>query len=148
MIAYFDTSAIVPLIIDEPSSTICTRLWNDADRSVSVRLLYPEARAALAKARRMDRLTSAQLTSAIGELDAIVAEIDHIEVTAGLAHAAGDLAQVHRLRGYDAVHLAAASTAAHAELVLVTGDADLAQASRAVGISVAFTREFAPPPQT
>jgi uncharacterized protein len=139
MIAYFDTSAIIPVIIDEPSSTICTRLWNDADRSISVRLLYPEARAALAKARRMDRITNAQLTAAIGELEAIIAEIDHIEVTAELAHAAGELAQTHGLRGYDAVHLAAASAAANTELVLATGDSDLAQASRSVGISVAFT---------
>lgn len=139
MIAYFDTSAILPLIIDEPSSTMCTRLWNDADRSVSVRLLYPEARAALAKARRMDRITSAQLTAAIAELEAIITEIDHVEVTAELAHAAGEFAQTHGLRGYDAVHLAAASAAANTELVLATGDTDLAQASRSVGISVAFT---------
>ncbi len=139
MIAYFDTSAILPLIIEEPSSTICTRLWNDADRSVSVRLLYPEARAALAKARRLDRITSAQLTAAIDELEAIITEIDHIEVTAEVAHAAGELAQTHGLRGYDAVHLAAASAAANTELVLATGDTDLAQASRSVGISVALT---------
>lgn len=141
MIAYFDTSAIIPLIIDEPSSMICTRLWNDADRAVTVRLLYPEARAALAQARRLGRVTGAQLTVAIGELDALITEIDHIEVTAELAHAAGELAQAHGLRGYDAVHLAAASTAAHAELVLATGDADLARASRSVGISVAFTNQ-------
>ena len=139
MIAYFDTSAILPLIIDEPSSSICVRLWNDADRSVSVRLLYPEARAALAKARRMDRITSAQLTAAIDELEAIITEIDHIEVTAELAHTAGELAQRFELRGYDAVHLAAASAAAHTELVLATGDTDLAEASRSVGISVALT---------
>lgn len=139
MIAYFDTSAILPLIIEEPSSTICTRLWNDADRSVSVRLLYPEARAALARARRVDRITGAQLTAAIDELDAIITEIDHIEVTAELARAAGELAQTHGLRGYDAVHLAAASAAAHTELVLATGDTDLGQAARSVGISVAIT---------
>ncbi|MDP9464280.1 MAG: type II toxin-antitoxin system VapC family toxin [Actinomycetota bacterium] len=139
MIAYFDTSAIIPLIIDEPSSMICTRLWNDADRSVSVRLVYPEARAALARARRLERITSRQLTAAIDELEAIVTEIDHIEVTAELAHSAGELAQTHGLRGYDAVHLAAVLAAAHTELVLATGDTDLAQAARSVGISVAFT---------
>ena len=139
MIAYFDASAILPLIIDEPSSSVCVRLWNDADRSVSVRLLYPEARAALAKARRMDRITSAQLTAAIDELEAIITEMDHIEVTAELAHTAGELAQRFGLHGYDAVHLAAASAAAHTELVLATGDSDLAEASRSVGISVART---------
>lgn len=143
MIAYFDTSAILPMIIGEPSSTICIRLWNDADRSVSVRLLYPEARAALARARararRMDRITSAQLTAAIVDLEAIITEVDHIEVTAELAHTAGELAQTHGLRGYDGVHLAAASAAAQTELVLATGDTDLARAAQSAGISVAFT---------
>lgn len=52
MIAYFDTSAFVPLVIDEPSSPTAQRLWDIADRVVSVRLLYPETRAALAMARR------------------------------------------------------------------------------------------------
>jgi uncharacterized protein len=141
VIAYFDTSAILPMIIGEPSSTICIRLWNDADRSVSVRLLYPEARAALARARarRMDRITSAQLTAAIVDLEAIITEVDHIEVTAELAHTAGELAQTHGLRGYDGVHLAAASAAAQTELVLATGDTDLARAAQSAGISVAFT---------
>jgi hypothetical protein len=87
----------------------------------------------------MDRITSAQLTAAIDELEAIITEIDHIEVTAELAHTAGELAQRFELRGYDAVHLAAASAAAHTELVLATGDTDLAEASRSVGISVALT---------
>ncbi len=139
MIAYFDTSAVIPLIIDEPSSGIFTRVWNDADRSASVRLLYPEARATLAKARRMGRITGPQLTAAIDELDAIITEIDHIEITARLAQAAGELAHAHGLRGYDAVHLAAAAAAAHTDFVVATGDADLAAAARSLGIAVAFT---------
>ena len=49
MIVYFDTSAIIPLIIDEASSPLCERFWNDATQAVSSRLLYVEARAALAK---------------------------------------------------------------------------------------------------
>jgi uncharacterized protein len=139
VIAYFDTSAIIPLIIDEPSSMICTRVWNEADRSISTRHLYPEARAALAKARRMERITSRQLAAAVDELELIITEIDHIEITAELAHTAGELAQTHGLRGYDAVHLAAVLAAAHTEVVLATGSTDLATTARSVGISVAFT---------
>ena len=140
MIAYFDTSAVVPLIINEPSTERCNRLWNESSRVVSVRLLYPEARAALAKAERMGRITPAQLVSAVDELDSIMAEVDHIEVTAQLATAAGHLAQEHGLRGYDAVHLAAANAVADGDLVLVTGDADLAAAAVALGIPVASSR--------
>jgi len=56
-----------------------------------------------------------------------------------LARSAGDLAQIHQLRGYDAAHLAAAMAALDSELVLVTGDSDLANAARAQGLPVALT---------
>ena len=139
MIAYFDTSAVIPLLIGEPSSATCTRMWNEAARSVSVRLLYPEARAALARAERMGRITKRQHEVAVAELETIITEIDHVEITAQLARNAGDLAQAHQLRGYDAVHLAAAIAALDAELVLVTGDNDLAGAARSLGLPVALT---------
>lgn len=139
MIAYFDTSAVVPLIINEPSTDLCTRVWNESSRIVCARLLHPEARAALAKAERMGRVDRSQLDAAVTELDSIIGEIDHIEVTAELARAAGDLAQAHGLRGYDAVHLAAAVTVADGELVLVTGDSDLVAAASAIGLAVSDT---------
>jgi len=139
VIAYFDTSAVVPLIINEPSTELCVRLWNESSRAVSVRLLYPEARAAFAKAHRMGRITTAQLARAVADLDSIIAEVDHVEVTADLALEAGDLAQSHGLRGYDAVHLAAANAVADRDLVVVTGDVALAAAAEAVGLSVAGT---------
>jgi predicted nucleic acid-binding protein len=139
VIAYFDTSAIIPTIIEEPASAVCLRLWSAADRVLSVRLLYPEARAALATAQRMGRLTDAQLDDANEELESRVAGIDHVEVGEQLAHDAGDLAQRHGLRGSDAVHLAAALTARDRELVVVTGDRELAVAASSLGIHVAVT---------
>lgn len=139
MIAYFDTSAIIPLIIDEVSTNLCTRVWDESTRVVSVRLLYAEARAALARAERLGRLTRPQLAAAVAELDSIDGEVDHIEVTAELVYAAGELSQVHGLRGYDAVHLAAALAAADGDLVVVTGDESLAGAATALGLSVSNT---------
>lgn len=139
MIAYFDTSAVIPLLIGEPASATCARVWNEADRSISIRLLYPEARAALARAERLGRITTTQHRVAVAELGTIVTEIDHVEITGELARSAGDLAQIHQLRGYDAVHLAAAMAALDSELVLVTGDSDLANAARAQGLPVALT---------
>ena len=140
MIAYFDTSAIVPLIINEDSSDLFSRVWNESSRVLSVRLLYPEARAALAKAERMGRLSGTQLAAAIVELESIITEVDHIEVTEALARRAGELARAHSLRGYDAVHLAAASAVADSDVVLVTGDSDLANAANAIGIAVCVTK--------
>ncbi len=139
MIAYFDTSAIIPLIINEPSSDRCNRVWNESSRVVSVRLLYPEVRAALAKAERMGRLSATQRAAAFVELETIITEVDHVEVTEALAHRAGELAQAHGLRGYDAVHLAAASAVADSDVVLVTGDADMANAANSIGIAASIT---------
>ena len=140
VIAYFDTSAIVPLIINEASTDLCNRVWNESSRVLSVRLLYPEARAALARAERMGRLSGAQLAAAVVELESIIAEVDHIEVTEALARLAGELAQAHSLRGYDAVHLAAASAVADDDTVLVTGDSDLANVANSIGIAVSVTK--------
>ena len=141
MIAYFDTSALVPLVITEPASATCNRLWNEATRVVSTRLIYPEVRAALAQAERMHRLTAAEAAQAEDDLDAIALQISYLEITAELAVSAGDLAQTHGLRGYDAVHLASAALVNDDELVLVTGDRDLGQAARAIGLSVALTTQ-------
>jgi predicted nucleic acid-binding protein len=139
VIAYFDTSVVVPLFIDEPSSERCVRLWNEASRVISARLLYPEARAALAAAERARRVTRGQHTRAILELDGVVAQVDHVEIDARLAVHAGELAHLHGLRGYDAVHLAAAVSVADTDVVLITGDVDLATAAEAMGLAVALT---------
>lgn len=139
MITYFDTSALIPLIINEPSSDTCIRLWNDATRTISTRLIYPEARAALARAERLRRLTHVALVEAVEGLDSIAMEIDYLEINASVAESAGALAQAHGLRGCDAVHLASAALANDDELVFVTADHNLGSAAQAIGISVAVT---------
>jgi predicted nucleic acid-binding protein len=53
-----------------------------------------------------------------------------------LARHAGDLAQTHGLRGYDAVHLAAALSLA-TDTTFITWDADLRRAAAQVGCGVA-----------
>lgn len=137
MIAYFDTSAVVPLLITEPGSAQAARLWNEADRVVSARLVYPQVRAALAQANRLGRLSSRQLCAAVGELDARCDELDVVELDEQLARDAGDLAETHGLRGYDAVHLAAANRVADDDLVLVAGDRQILDAAAAAGLMTA-----------
>lgn len=136
MIVYFDTSAVIPLIIDEPSSESCKRLWNDATRVVSVRLLYAEARAALARAQRLGRLTRGGLASAVALLDEISSQVDHIDITDPLVRTAGALAEEQQLRGYDAVHLAAAQAVAGGDTVFASGDQQLISAASRLGLIV------------
>ena len=138
MISYFDTSAVIPLILDEPTSDRCDQLWNESVRVISSRLIYPEARAALAQARRLHRINLAQLTSTVDELESTVMEIDFVEVTASVARAAGEIAETNGLRGYDAVHLASAALALDDDFIFVTGDLELSAAARSIGMAVAL----------
>ncbi len=137
MIAYFDTSAVVPLLVVEGGSTRAAVLWDGADRVVSARLVYPEGRAALALAHRLGRLTARQLRAAMAELDSKYEEFDLVEVDDMLARRAGHLAEAHGLRGYDAVHLAAADRVRDPDLVVVAGNGALLAAAATEGITIA-----------
>jgi predicted nucleic acid-binding protein len=69
------------------------------------------------------------LRSAVRSIDELCNELDVIGLDAALARTAGDLAELHALRGYDAVHLAAAIAIDHPGLVMTTWDRDLAAAA-------------------
>jgi hypothetical protein len=53
-----------------------------------------------------------------------------------LARSAGELAERHALRGYDALHLASALSIGDPDLVLATWDRQLARAALAAGAAV------------
>ncbi|HZP28461.1 MAG TPA: type II toxin-antitoxin system VapC family toxin [Acidimicrobiia bacterium] len=139
MIAYFDTSAVVPLLVEEPGSNRAAAVWDEADRVTSARLLYPEARAALAQARRQDRLDAPGLRAAVDGLERLVGLLDMIEITETLARRAGELAVSHSLRGYDAIPVATAELLHDPNLVVAAGDVALLDACEALGIAVART---------
>ena len=138
MIAYFDTSAVVPLVVAEAGSARAATLWDGADRAVSVRLVYPEGRAALAQAQRLGRLTVRQLRAAVREFEARYLELDLVELDDVLARRAGHLAELYGLRGYDAVHLAAADRVRDPDLVVVAGDRELLTAAAAEGMATSL----------
>lgn len=140
MIVYLDTSALVKLVFDEPGSELAAELWDRAQSVVSSQLVYPEARAAAAAACRGGRITSATLRRAVERIDELCAELDVIGLDPDLAHTAGELAEAHRLRGYDAVHLATALSIDADSMLLATWDGDLARAAVVAGRSVS------PPP--
>ncbi|WP_433294415.1 type II toxin-antitoxin system VapC family toxin [Pseudonocardia sp. CA-142604] len=135
MIGYLDTSAFVPLLVAEPGSPACRRFWDDADAVVSCRLLYVETAAALAQALRMARLDKHQYERARHLLDALWAEVEVIEFDELLAVAAAEAAHVLGLRGYDAVHCAAAEQLADEDLVAASGDRRLLEAWGERGLS-------------
>lgn len=135
MIAYLDTSALVPLLIEEPSSNACRRLWDDADDLVSSRLGYVETAAALAQAERLGRLTSTQQRSALRGLDELWSQVQIAEIDQTLVERAAHLARQFALRGYDAVHAASAEVINGESLVAGSGDRQLLEAWQRLGIT-------------
>jgi hypothetical protein len=137
MIAYFDTSAVIPLLIEEPGSEVAGSLWGKADRVLSVRVMYSEAHAALAQAERNDRISRRQLNATVSELRSLLTQIDHIEITKQLAERAGSIAEHHRLHGYNAIHLSAAEQVGTKQLVVVAGDTNLLRGAQELGLNTA-----------
>ncbi len=127
-------------MFDEPGSELAAELWDRAESVVSSQLIYPEARAAAAAAHRGRRITSATLRRAVDTIDGLCTELEVIGLDQDLARTAGDLAEVHGLRGYDAVHLATALRIEVDSMLVATWDGDLARAAVAAGCSVS------PPP--
>jgi predicted nucleic acid-binding protein len=129
VITYIDTSVLLKLLVDdEVGAEAAERLWLESDFVVCAEIGYAEARAALASARRSGRLDGEALSTAKAELDALWAQVDVVSVTTEVVVAAGDLAEIQCLRGYDAVHLAAAIAAK--VTVVATADKELLAAAR------------------
>ena len=137
MIAYVDTSALVPVLIDEQTSPLCVEIWESAERLVSTRLVEIEAVTALHRAQRLERISRPILLAALGLLDGFMTDLDIIEIDQDLVRRARQCAEVAPLRGYDAVHCAAGLvTATAVGAVLVSGDLQLLTTWRQLGASV------------
>jgi uncharacterized protein len=146
MICYFDTSAFVPLLIDEPSSAACRRLWEEADDVMSTELLYVETAAALAQAARCGRITAHQEVRALRVVDRLWDELYAIEPTKQLIRRAAALTSAEALRGYDALHCASAEDVNDRDLVFASGDRLQLKAGMNLGFYVADVNdpEFTP----
>jgi predicted nucleic acid-binding protein len=104
---YLDTSSLVKLYVAEAGSDTVRTLVHKATAVATAGVAYPEARAALARRRRERTLLPAAFRSAKKTLEADWSRYIVVEVTALLCREACDLAERHRLRGYDSIHLAA-----------------------------------------
>jgi predicted nucleic acid-binding protein len=139
VIGYFDTSAFVPLLVAEPGSGFCRRLWDSSDAVVTSRLLYVETAAALAQALRLGRIVRRDHRAALRLLDEMWAEFDVVEADSLVVDRAAELAFSEALRGYDAVHCASAEQVDDDDLVVASGDHALLAACARLGISTADT---------
>jgi hypothetical protein len=137
LIAYFDTSAALKLVVAESGSGEAERIWEAARSVTSSVLLFPETRAARKRAARGRRLTGAQLRHAVWVFEQLWAQVARIGVATPLARRAGTLAHEQNLQGEGAVHLASAELLRSDELVFVAADRHLSAAARRLGFAVA-----------
>lgn len=135
MITYVDTSTLLKRLLDEVGSARADVIWESADVLVSVVLVVVEARAALAAAERAGRLTVREHRAAKAGLRVLLEELAIVEIAEDLVVTAADLAEEEALRGYDAMHLAAAL--AIGAQVLTSSDSALCAAAQRRGLHVA-----------
>ncbi len=136
-LVYFDASAFVKLIVEEPGSELAADLWDGCDAALSSRLAFPQVRAALASANRNHDLSDAALETAEAVWQEYWSATRPIELTATVEQRAGELARHHGLRGADAVHLASALAIGDPELVVAVWDQRLHTGARAAHLRVA-----------
>jgi uncharacterized protein len=141
VIGYLDTSALVPLLIAEPSTAACRRFWDEADVVVTSRLTYVETAAALAQARRLKRISDRIHRTSLRALDDRWAELATVEVDDLLVRDAAELSRRHSLRGYDAIHCASARQLDADDLVAAAGDQQLLHAWLEAGINTYDTNQ-------
>jgi uncharacterized protein len=135
---YFDTSALVKLVLREPESGAVARWWDaTADAYASI-LGYVELRAAVARARRAGRIDESAMSRTRADLDDLWRQVVTVGVDEPIVAGAGDLAARHGLAALDAIHLASATCMtddAH-PLTFVTFDRRLREAAIAEGLTV------------
>ncbi len=139
MTVYLDASALVKLYVAEPGSAEVADLLSRAEAAVTAVITRVEVTAALARAARLGRVSQAEAARALEAFGADWANLVRVRITEDLTARAASLAWEHGLRGYDAVHLAAALVfreASGEELLLATYDRNLGEAARKAGLKV------------
>ena len=105
---FWDSSALVPLLLPEPRSSYLSSLLA-RDDEVAVWWASPvECQSAIYRRHREKPLPVVGLTQALDRLQAIAEDVDTVAATDRVRHRAGRLLAVHPIRASDALQLAAA----------------------------------------
>lgn len=136
---FWDSSAIVPLLLREASTQILRSLSRADPRMVVWTLSDVEFRSAVCRLRREGGVSAAVADAATAEFDAIWSGATVVSAVDPVKERAKRLLGVHPLRAADALQLAAALVASNESPVgfnFVTLDVRLADAARREGFRV------------
>jgi uncharacterized protein len=132
LILYLDTSSIVKLYLTEAHASDVRGWSEEAEIVATCRVAYPEMVSALTTRYRGGDLSKPDYELL---LKTFIADWAHFAVVDFDEIVAGRLAQVHGLRGFDAVHLATAkqlkSSRPHISVAFSSFDDDLNKAAAA-----------------
>jgi predicted nucleic acid-binding protein len=144
VILYADSSSILSIHLAEPGRhPVVKRAFEDADRVACSALALVEVQSGLARARFKDnppRLDDAGYRRAKRDFNRDWRRAyGKVNLRVALITRAAELAEKHRVRAYDAIHLASALVLSGElpELVISTWDKELATAAQAEGLALA-----------
>jgi hypothetical protein len=143
---FWDSSAIVPLILAEASTVEMQAIAEDDPVMCVWWATETECVSALSRLEREDALTAGATLDALRRLDVLADSWNEVQPVVALRGTARRLLRVHTLRAADALQLAAAVVAAEgvpASLDIVTLDGRLAAAARREGFTVHQNSEHA-----
>ena len=136
---YLDTSALIKRYIKETGSTDVGEWIRTAEEKAVVLITRAEMSAAINRLLRMKFLSSEDYTTALEQFHSDWMYYHRLPITEPLVARADVLACQYTLRGYDAVHLAAAliwQELLDLPVTVVTYDRELAEAAGSSGMVV------------
>jgi predicted nucleic acid-binding protein len=136
---FWDASAIVPLLVAEPTTTQVQALATDDPVMLVWWSTGIECASAIARLERDGDLDEPAVTAIFRRLKQLAAGWHQVDASDAVRDAATRFLRVHPLRSADALQLAAAFVAAEADpatLDLITLDDRLASAARKEGFHV------------
>jgi len=137
MIVYLDTSSLVKLYVEEEGSSRIADLVGSATVVATSLVAYAEARSAFARRLREKAYTRGEHKKIVAGLDQDWERFMALSVTRELVWAAGNFAEKHGLRGFDAIHLAWAVILKEeitGPVLFSCGDRGLQKASKSEGL--------------
>ena len=139
---YWDSSALVPLCVEETSSARMIRIYRSDPAVVTWWGSEIECVSALARLEREGAMTAAMVSSAMDRLAALRAAWHEVQPSRAVRDTAARLLRMHPLRAPDAIQLSSAVIVADREpaaLEFVSLDTRLASAAQREGFPLVET---------
>jgi predicted nucleic acid-binding protein len=150
-VRFWDTSAIVRLLVAETSSATIMREYERDPEVIAWWATEAECVSALARLERDDSITAPSIAEGLRRLDGLARSWREVQPVTAVRTTAIRLVRVHPLRTAEALQLGAAIVAAEnhpASLQMVTLDERLAQAAEREGFPVVRPDQAAATPSS